>query len=200
LSLAYVLFLEGLIKAVNTIFSYSSQRYCLRHIYVNFQTVGIRGEDLKKCMDAAAYAYHKDHFDVAMKKLKAESEEAWAWLSKILVHTWARYAFDTNCKTDLVVNNLSEAFNRYILDVRKKSIRTMIEGINNNMMTRNHDKRVGAANARWELTPQFTEILELSKKYSRFCTPRVADIGLWLVTNRKGDTHVVNLEAMGTWL
>jgi hypothetical protein len=95
-----------------------------------------------------------------------------------------------------VVNNLSEVFNRYILDVRKKPIRTMIEGIKNKMMTRNHEKRVGAATAGWEITPHFTEMLELSKKYSRFCTPRIADIGLWQVTNRKGDaTHAVNLEA-----
>jgi hypothetical protein len=147
-------------------------------------------------MDAAAYAYHKDHFDIAMQNLKAESEEAWKWLSKIPVHTWGRHGFDTNCKTDLVVNNLSEVFNRYILDVRKKPIRTMIEGIKNKMMTRNHDKRIGVAVARWEITPHFTEMLEMSKKYSRFCTPRIADIGLWQVTNKKGDAiHAVNLQA-----
>jgi hypothetical protein len=131
-----------------------------------------------------------------MQNLKAESEKAWTWLSKIPVHTWARHAFDTNCKTDLVVNNLSEVFNRYILDVRKKPIRTMIEGIKNKLMTRHHDKRVGAANARWEISPHFMEMLELSKKYSRFCTPRIADVGLWQVTNKKGDAiHAVNLQA-----
>jgi hypothetical protein len=52
------------------------------------------------------------------------------------VHTWARHAVDTNCKTDLVVNNLSEVFNRYILDVRKKPIGTMVEGIKNKLMTK----------------------------------------------------------------
>ena len=151
---------------------------------------------MKKCMDAAAYAYHKDHFDIAMANLKAESEEAWKWLSKIPVHTWARHAFETNCKTDLVVNNLSEVFNRYILDVRAKPIRTMIVGIKKKQMTRNHDKRVGVATARWEITPHFTEILELSKKYSRFCTPRISDVDLWQVKNRKGDAiHEVNLVA-----
>ncbi|XP_047058028.1 uncharacterized protein LOC124664589 [Lolium rigidum] len=150
----------GLLKAVSQVFPNCPQRYCLRHIYANFQTAGFRGEDLKKCMDATAYAYHKDHFDVAMENLKAESEEAWTWLSKIPVHTWARHAFDTNCKTDLVVNNLSDVFNRYILDVRKKPIRTMIEGIKNKQMTRHHDKRVGVRTARWEITPHFTEMVK----------------------------------------
>jgi hypothetical protein len=147
-------------------------------------------------MDAASYAYHKKYFEVAMENLKKESEDAWKWLNKIPVHTWARHAFDTNCKTDLVVNNLSEVFNRYILDVRKKPIRTMIEGIKNKLMTRNHEKREGAATARWEITPHYTEMLELAKKYSRTCTPRIAGPHLWQVTNGKGDQiHAVDLEA-----
>lgn len=129
-----------------------------------------------------------------MDNLRKESEAAWKWLSEIPVHTWARHAFDTTCKTDLVVNNLSEVFNRYILNVRKKPIITMIEGIKDKMMVRNHEKRTGAGIARWEITPHFSEQLEMSKKNSRFCTPRIADVGLWQVTNAKGDaTHAVNL-------
>ena len=99
-------------KAVATVFPDSPVRFCLRHIYANFQTVGFRGGDLKKCMDAASYAFHKEQFNFAMEKLKAESEDAWKWLSAIPVSTWARHAFDTNCKTDLVVNNLSEEIGR----------------------------------------------------------------------------------------
>jgi hypothetical protein len=71
----------------------------------------IQGGDLKKCMDRASYVYHKDQFDAAMETLKVEIEEAWKWLSQIPPHTWARHAFDTNCKTYLVANNLSEVFN-----------------------------------------------------------------------------------------
>ena len=69
-----------------------------------------------------------------MENLKKESFEAWQWLSQIPDHTWARYKIDTICKTDLVVNNLSEVFNRMILDVRNKSIRTMLEGIRTKLM------------------------------------------------------------------
>ena len=41
---------------------------------------------------------------------------------------------DYNCKTDLVVNNLSEVFNKMILDVRDRPIRTMFEGIRTKQM------------------------------------------------------------------
>ena len=43
---------------------------------------------------------------------------------------------DHTCKTDLVVNNLSEVFNKMILDVRAKPIRTMFEGIRTKQISR----------------------------------------------------------------
>ena len=64
-----------------------------------------------------------------MKALKVQSEDAWKWLKNIEVSAWARYAMDHTCEIDLVVNNLSEVFNKMIPDVRSKPIRTMFEGI-----------------------------------------------------------------------
>jgi hypothetical protein len=144
-------------------------------------------------MDNAAYSYTKHGFDVAMEELKKQSEASWVWLSKIPVHTWARWAMDTNCKTDLVVNNLSEVFNRYILDVRSKPIVTMLVGIYDKQMMRHDGKRDGGQKASWAITPHYTEMLELMKKYSRACVPKRSDIDLWQV--QSGDhTEEVNLD------
>jgi hypothetical protein len=63
---------QGLLTAINVVFPISPQRYCLRHIYANFQTTGFRGEELKKHMDAASYSYTKHCFDAAMEKMKEE--------------------------------------------------------------------------------------------------------------------------------
>ena len=71
-----------------------------------------------------------------MAKLKDECEEAWKWLDKIPTETWARHAMDTNYKTYLVVNNISEVFNRYILELRAKPIKTMTDGIRTNVMVK----------------------------------------------------------------
>ena len=59
---------------------------------------------------------------------------------------------DTKFKTDLVNNNLSEVFNRYILDVRNKPVVTMLIGIYDKQMVRFDDKREGDRIARWEIT------------------------------------------------
>ncbi|XP_044454122.1 uncharacterized protein [Triticum aestivum] len=184
---------KGLLYAVNRVFPNSHQRFCLRHIYANFQNAGFRGEDLKKCMDNASYAYNEHKFNKAMDDLKAESVEAWQWLSAIPKKTWARHAFDTNSKTDLVVNNLSEVFNKYILDHRKKPIRTMCDGIKDKQMVRWHRNRESGREARWEITPHYSEKLEIEKERARYCKPIQAGVNLWQVTSGE-QTHAVNLE------
>lgn len=145
-------------------------------------------------MDRAAYSYTKHGFDKAMDEMKKQCEQAWQWLSKIPVHTWARWAFDSNCKTDLVNNNLSEVFNRYILDERNKPIVTMLVGIYDKQMVRFDDKRDGGRKSRWEITPHYAEKLEMMKKYARHCIPQRADEGLWQVAS--GDhTYELNLDS-----
>lgn len=67
---------KGLLNAIDKVFPHCNQRFCLRHIYANFQTAGFKGADLKKIMDSTAYAYQKSDFDAAMSDLKAESESA----------------------------------------------------------------------------------------------------------------------------
>lgn len=86
---------KGLLTAFKIVFPQCEQRYCLRHIYANFKIAGFRGGDLKSHMDTAAYSFSKKYFDLAMGKLKEESEEAWEWLSKIPPKHWARHAMDT---------------------------------------------------------------------------------------------------------
>ncbi|KAE8798900.1 WD repeat-containing protein 43 [Hordeum vulgare] len=92
-------------------------------------------------------------FNIGMNDLRVECKEAWKWPCAIPKKTWARHAFDTNCKTDLAVNNLCEVFNKYALDVRKKPIRTMCDGIKDKQMVRWHRNRESGKKARWEITP-----------------------------------------------
>ncbi|GMY12362.1 MuDR family transposase [Fagus crenata] len=97
-------------------------RACVRHIYANFRDSGHRGKALKDKLWAAASAYTKFEFDAHMAELKKLSPPAYEYLSKIPVATWSRSRFTKNPKSDLIVNNFSECFNSYILDVRDKPI------------------------------------------------------------------------------
>ena len=187
--------LQGLIKAIGQVFPNSPSRYCLRHIYANFQKAGFRGEELKKYMFGASYSYTRSGFERAMEGLKKDCEIAYNWLIEIPVEAWARHAFDTVCKTDLVVNNLSEVFNKMILDVRNKPIQTMIDGIKDKLMVKYSATREKAAITRWEITPFYAEKLEEAKKFARHCQAKNAELGLWQVSTSGPGKHAVDLRA-----
>ena len=144
-------------------------------------------------MDNAAYSYTKNGFEVAMNELKKEDEDAWKWLSNIPKETWARHAMDHTCKTDLVVNNLSEVFNKMILDVRNKPIRSCVDGFRTKLMVKYQAVREKTEKSKWEITPTYMEKLEESKKYSRHCTAYMAGPGIWQVTSGES-TYCVNLD------
>uniref|UniRef100_A0ACD5VMN3 Uncharacterized protein n=1 Tax=Avena sativa TaxID=4498 RepID=A0ACD5VMN3_AVESA len=184
---------KGLLAAVHLVFPDSCHRYCLRHIYANFMSAGHKSGDLKKLIDRAAYAFDKYDFDVAMEEMNKEDKEAWEWMCKIPPRHWARHALDTNCKTDLVVNNISEVFNSYILKVRDKPIVTMIESIRTKIMPRFATKREGVEHVQWEITPTYVERLEWEKTNARWCTNIVCSKkDLWQVTHIDR-TYEVNL-------
>nr|XP_045090002.1 uncharacterized protein LOC123497499 [Aegilops tauschii subsp. strangulata] len=125
---------KGLLKAINEVFPDSPQRYCLRHIYANFQSAGFRGQELKKY---------------------------------------------------LVVNNLSEVFNKMILDVRAKPIRTMFEGIRTKQMIKRQQTREKLQISRWTITPTYSEILEENKQYAKYCQADRDGPTIWQVTSKE---------------
>ena len=111
-------------------------RACVRHIYVNFRDSGHRRKTLKDKLWATASAYTVFEFDAHMAELKKFSPPVYDYLSKIHVVTWSRSKFSTNPKSDLIVNNLLECFNSYILDARDKPILTMVDTIRRKLMRR----------------------------------------------------------------
>ncbi|XP_037424460.1 uncharacterized protein LOC119289171 [Triticum dicoccoides] len=184
---------KGLLKAINEVFPDSPQRFCLRHIYANFQAAGYRSKELKHCVDQASYSYTRHGHELGMAALKAQSEDAWKWLKNIEISAWARYAMDHTCKTDLVVNNLSEVFNKMILDVRAKPIRTMFEGIRTKQMIKRQQTRGKLQTCRWTITPNYSEILEENKKYAKHCQADKAGETIWQVTSKENQ-YCVDME------
>jgi hypothetical protein len=78
-----------------------------------------------------------------MEQLKVINENAFNFLDKIDPSGWSRAWFNSYPKCDLLVNNISECFNSYILKARDKPILTMMEMIRKQLM-RYQLKRSGA--------------------------------------------------------
>lgn len=120
----------GLIGAVKDLFPKAKQRNCVRHMYQNFKQKH-KGKALKDLVWNAARASNKMIFQKCMKELDQKDKAAREWFNnpERLFQSWTRALFRTNTKCDMLLNNLCESFNRYILDARDKAIITMLEMI-----------------------------------------------------------------------
>ncbi|PPR99840.1 hypothetical protein GOBAR_AA20830 [Gossypium barbadense] len=64
-----------------------------------------------------------------MDELRKTNHHAYDWLKKKNPAHWSRFHFSIRSHFDMLVNNLSESFNKMILEARGKPILTMMETV-----------------------------------------------------------------------
>ncbi|KAI3877805.1 hypothetical protein MKW92_013420 [Papaver armeniacum] len=115
---------KGLIKGVAVNFSDINHyhRYCFRHIYKNFKKLH-PGKNLEFMTWRAARSFSEVGHKIWMDRLKEAKESAPEWFDREPVETWGRAYFDRLSKCEHVTSNFCEAFNSWILDLRRLSYR-----------------------------------------------------------------------------
>ncbi|KAH9674047.1 SWIM-type domain-containing protein [Citrus sinensis] len=115
---------KGLIHAFQYVFPSFETRYCARHVYANFRKQH-SAEILREHFWKAARATNKTDFDDAMTAINKIDENAYKWLVDNDPSTWSCHHFDPFYKTDHVTNNMSESWNSYLNEYRRKPILEM---------------------------------------------------------------------------
>jgi hypothetical protein len=102
---------QGLINAVKHVFPDSEHRFCVRHMWQNFQQL-FKGDVLKNQLWRIARSSTVTRFETNMEAMKTLHPGAWAWLNDLDPKTWVR-AFQSDLpKCDILLNNNSEVFNK----------------------------------------------------------------------------------------
>ena len=122
------------------VFPESEHRFCVRHLYANFNKK-FKGEILKKQLWACARSSSVQQWTRNMEKMKALNEDAYKWLEKMPPNTWVRAYFSEFPKCDILLNNNCEVFNSYILEARDLPILSMLERIKCQLMRRHYNKQ-----------------------------------------------------------
>ncbi|KAL4346752.1 hypothetical protein GQ457_17G007000 [Hibiscus cannabinus] len=114
-------------KAMTQVFPSAEHRTCVRHLYSNFKNrEKFKGKNLKDLLWKATRATYLKEFEDAMAELKAVSIQAFVWLSGNDPRQWSKSHFSpfcNFCKSDMLLSNLSEYFNK----ARDKPILTLME-------------------------------------------------------------------------
>ncbi|KAK8941148.1 hypothetical protein KSP39_PZI010513 [Platanthera zijinensis] len=148
---------KGLVQVFKELLPGVDHRFCVRHLYNNFRKK-ISSKNLKCLLWKASNATFEEEWSTSMNEIREISVKAYDHLLAIERSLWCKHSFGSRPKCDVVVNNMTEAFNRVILDMREKPILTMLEDIRVYLMSR-------WANNRQRIEKQISEVnIKIAKK------------------------------------
>ncbi len=73
-------------------------------------------------MGDATRAPNEIHFKYYLSVIRGMDERAYTYLEKLDPKMWSRHAFRTNSRSDILLNNIVESFNAWVLESRDKKI------------------------------------------------------------------------------
>ncbi|XP_076930983.1 uncharacterized protein LOC143595986 [Bidens hawaiensis] len=126
---------KGLIQSVESVFPRPEHRFFCRHIHENLRQTWM-GDLYKGLFYRAALATSVPYFNMAMEEIKKTNLDMFLWLSEIPAARWSRSHFSGRAKSDMLLNNLCESFNRQLVGARDKPIITCLEYIREYMTMR----------------------------------------------------------------
>lgn len=88
--------------AVRDVFADSEHRFCVRHLYQNFQVL-FKGQTLKNHLWACARSTSIPEWNANMEELKSTSLEAFQWLEEMPPNTWVKAFFSEFSKCDILL-------------------------------------------------------------------------------------------------
>jgi hypothetical protein len=94
------------------------------------------------------------------------------WLLEVIIlffkkvdpKMWSCHAFKTSSCNDILLNNIAESFNAWVMEVRNQPILSCLETIWRQLMNRFDKKRERAANATNIMCPKIMKKLERNKE------------------------------------
>ena len=172
----------------------AEHRWCVRHLYANLK-LEHKGKALKDALCNCAIATTKSAFDKEMKELERIDKDAIKWVKKRDPKHWSKHAFSTKAKSDMLLNNIAETFNSFILEARDKPILTMLEMIRRLLMKRYVAKKEGMSKYNGPICPRIQTKIERAKKGVIYCFPYMVgdgkfevdqiNVGRWVVDPNK---------------
>ncbi|XP_004309344.1 PREDICTED: uncharacterized protein LOC101295476, partial [Fragaria vesca subsp. vesca] len=187
---------KGILPAFERVLPYADHRFCVRHLWTNFNKK-FPGKVLKDQLWAIAKSTTMAYFDKEMILMNQMEPRAYKWITDPLrpAKHWSRAHFNTVVKCDVLLNNLCESFNAFILPARTKPVITMFEDIRVRLMKRVHTRRDKMMKIQDPICPKPREILEKNKvKAATDCIPTGSGSAKIEVESIGGSKYVVDLQ------
>ncbi|KAM5559569.1 hypothetical protein ABKV19_020969, partial [Rosa sericea] len=187
---------KGLLPAFEVVLPSAEHRFCVRHLWTNFNKK-FPGKALKDQLWAIAKSTTMAYFTKEMVLMNQMEPGAYNYLTEPdrPAKHWSRSHFNTMLKCDILLNNLSESFNAFILPARVKPVISMFEEMRIKLMKRIHIRRDKMMKVQDTICPKPREILEKNKvKAATDCIPFGSGSSKIEVESIGGARYVVDIE------
>ncbi|WOK97486.1 hypothetical protein Cni_G06194 [Canna indica] len=158
----------GLEYAIKQRVLVAEHQNCARHIYANWKKKH-NGHVLKSCFWRIVRCTVESESKRALNELAAISRRAYEDFNAIGVQKFCQAFISTQCKCEVVMNNICETFNGYILRARSKPLIDMLEDIRCMLMARMHAKKEIMSKSNDDICPSIRKKLEKNKTETNFC-------------------------------
>lgn len=150
---------KGLINAFEYLFPNVDNRFCVRNLLNNMKRDEFNSVAVKLAFWATAKATRVEEFRLRMAQMKETHENAYEWLATKSENQWSKAFFSTSPKCDILLNNMCESFNNFILNAREKPVIEMFEMIRNLLMARYQGNREKTRKWKIWICPKIIDVL-----------------------------------------
>lgn len=159
---------KGILNVVHHWAPMAEHRNCARHIYANWRKK-YREKDWQKLFWACAKAPCTMLFNLARAKLAQCTPDGARDVMNTDPQHWSRAWFRLGSCCDSVDNNISETFNKWIVEARLYPVITMFETIRQQIMIRIQEMRSEMESWTGIICPKVLKKLQKSIDYSAYC-------------------------------
>ncbi|XP_071728301.1 uncharacterized protein [Rutidosis leptorrhynchoides] len=183
---------KGLLQAVDRLYPCAEHRYCVKHLHGNMKSKW-SGDAYKNHLWKCATSTTVPEFEKNMLALKGFSEPCWIWLNKIAPKHWSKSHFTGRAHSDVLLSNMCEVLNRWLVDARDKPIITCFEFVREYLMKRVVNVINRMSKCQGALTPSATKIFEGNQKDAHKLTVLWNGDGKYQVNGPHGEQVVVDI-------
>ena len=148
---------------VQRVLPHAKHRHCVIHIFSKWHK-SVKGDENKLLFWKAAKAYNMADYNEALDEMENLSHVATVRFRGANPKVFCRAFLKIDTKVDVIVNNLDETFNGYIINARIKHLIYMLEDIIIALMQRLVMKRQGMEKTTSMLYPRIQAKLEKEKE------------------------------------
>lgn len=160
--------LQSILAAVKGVLPSAEHRHCARHIYAHWHKT-FRGDEFKQLFWKAAKTYNEQDYDDALVDMEKVSPVAVLAFKRHNPRLFCRHKMNIDTNVDVIVNNLAEIFNGWIIDAWTKHILYMLEDIRTALMQRLAVKKMEMEKSSALLCPRIQKKLDKAKALAAQC-------------------------------